>query len=341
MAEVMMTEFSHGAGCACKLSPDELELIMRGVRGHSASSHPDLLVGVATSDDAGIYSMGNGMALVQTVDIFTPVVDGPRDWGRIAAANALSDIYAMGGSPLTALQYLAWPRGKLDFDLAGEVVSGGMEVMAEAGCTVVGGHSIDSPEPTYGFAVTGTVASDVYFPNSGARPGDVLVLTKPLGIGIITTAIKKGKCPPELAEKAIESMASLNQLAGRALALHGASAATDVTGFGLLGHLREMCVASGTGASIELGRVPVLDGAMSLLEQGMWAGGSQRNLRSVGSFVDSSVDESGIKILSDAQTSGGLLVALPSDKAEHYVADVPGSASIGHITAGTGIIVSP
>ena len=336
-----MTEYSHGAGCACKLSPDELARVMQTVKGHKASTHPDLLVGVATSDDAGVFSMGNGIALVQTVDIFTPVVDAPRDWGRIAAANALSDIYAMGGRPITALQYLAWPRDKLDFELAGDVISGGMEVMERAGCTVVGGHSIDSPEPTYGFAVTGTVASGAFFPNSTARPGDVLVLTKPLGIGIITTAIKRGKCPPELALEAVESMVLLNDVAGAALAIHGASAATDVTGFGLLGHLREMCLASGTGASVESRRVPVMEGAIELLEQGMWAGGSQRNLESLLSFVESSVDELGLKVLADAQTSGGLLVALPNDKADGYVRAVPGSASIGHITTGSGIIVSP
>jgi selenide,water dikinase len=338
---VRLTEYSHGAGCACKLSADELARIMETVGGHNAADHPGLLVGVATSDDAGVFSMGNGTALVQTMDIFTPVVDDPRDWGRIAAANALSDIYAMGGAPLTSLQYLAWPRGKLDFDVAGEVVAGGMDVMESAGCTVVGGHSIDSPEPTYGFAVTGTVATDAYYPNSRARPGDELILTKPLGIGIITTAIKRGKCPPDLARAAIESMASLNDVAGEALATHRVSAATDVTGFGLLGHLREMCLASGVGAEIELKRVPVLPGAMELLEQGMWAGGSQRNLVSVQPFVESTVDDPGLKMLADAQTSGGLLVAVPPTLALDYIGAVPGAASIGQITAGTGIVVTP
>jgi selenide,water dikinase len=216
-----------------------------------------------------------------------------------------------------------------------------MDVMESAGCTVVGGHSIDSPEPTYGFAVTGTVSTDAYYPNSGARPGDELILTKPLGIGIITTAIKRGKCPPDLARAAIESMASLNDVAGDSLATHRVSAATDITGFGLLGHLREMCVASGVGAEIELQRVPVLAGSMDLLEQGMWAGGSQRNLVSVEPFVESMVDDQGLKMLADAQTSGGLLVAVPPTRALEYISAVPGSASIGHITAGTGIIVSP
>jgi selenide,water dikinase len=336
-----MTEYSHGAGCACKLSADELAHIMRTVNGHRASSHPELLVGVGTSDDAGVFSIGNGMALVQTVDIFTPVVDEPRDWGRIAAANALSDVYAMGGTPLTSLQYLAWPRGKLDLDLAGEVVAGGMDVMGSAGCTVVGGHSIDSPEPTYGFAVTGTVAVDGFVPNSGANSGDELVLTKPLGIGTITTAIKRGKCPPQVARAAIESMVTLNDVAGGALAAHQASAATDVTGFGLLGHLREMCLASGTGATIEVGRVPVLEGALDLLAEGMWAGGSQRNLDSALNFVESSVDELGLKLLADAQTSGGLLVALPPERADTYKRLVTGSETIGYVTGGSTIVVAP
>lgn len=336
-----MTEYSHGAGCACKLGPDELARVLSTMTGHGASSHPDLLVGVSSSDDAGVFALGDGRALVQTVDIFTPVVDDPGDWGRIAAANALSDVYAMGGKPLTSLQYLAWPRDKLDLDVAGEVVSGGLEVMEQAGCTVVGGHSIDSPEPTYGFAVTGIVDSDSYFPNSGAQPGDTLVLTKPLGIGIITTAIKRGQCPSRLARTAIETMVTLNDVAGRALLAHRATAATDVTGFGLLGHLREMCVASGVGAIVGLDRVPVFEGVRGLLEQGMWAGGSQRNLKAIIDFVESGVDEDGLRLLADAQTSGGLLVALPSGSASGYLAEVPGSTEIGLVTGGTGIVVTP
>ncbi|HWL49910.1 MAG TPA: selenide, water dikinase SelD [Acidimicrobiia bacterium] len=341
MTDVRMTEYSHGAGCACKLGPDELARVMGTVNGHPASSHPDLLVGPASSDDAGIFDIGDGRALVQTVDIFTPVVDSPSDWGRIAAANALSDVYAMGGTPLTALQYLAWPRDKLDLDLAADVVSGGMAVMASAGCTVVGGHSIDSPEPTYGFAVTGMVGSDSFFPNSRAEPGDTLILTKPLGIGVITTAIKRGKCPPNLATTAIEFMTMLNDVAGNALSRSSAHAATDVTGFGLLGHLREMCLASDVSATIALHRVPVLDGTRELLEEGMWAGGSARNLKSVLEFVESEVGEDDLKLLVDAQTSGGLLVAVPPESAGEYFQSVPGSALIGRVEAGTGITVTP
>jgi len=295
------------------------------------------MVGVATGDDAGVYALGDGRALIQTVDIFTPVVDSPRDWGRIAAANALSDVYAMGGTPMTSLQYLAWPRDELSFDVAAEVVDGGMTVMAEARCTVVGGHSIDGPEPTYGFAVTGITDVDRVVTNSGARPGDVLVLTKPLGMGIITTAIKRGKCPPSLAEEAIELMALLNEVAGNALVDHGATAATDVTGFGMLGHLREMCRASDVGAEIEASSVPLLTGVRGLLEDGMWAGGSQRNLDSIREDVITDLEDMDWMPLIDAQTSGGLLVALPPQNAPGYVAAVPRAVAIGALGAGRSI----
>jgi selenide,water dikinase len=303
------------------------------VKEHPAVSHPDLRVGIATGDDAGVFELGDGRALIQTVDIFTPVVDSPADWGRIAAANALSDIYAMGGTPITALQYLAWPRDELSFDIATEVVSAGLDVMAQARCTVVGGHSIDSPEPTYGFAVTGTALVDDVVTNAGAVPGDVIVLTKPLGMGAITTAIKRGKCPPELAAEAIELMATLNDVAGAALAAHGAHAATDVTGYGLLGHLQEVCAASGAGATIELDSVPILEGVADLIERGMWAGGSQRNLRWIEPLLETDRTIESVKPLIDAQTSGGLLVFLPEGRVEGYLADVPGAVRVGEVVA--------
>lgn len=333
MTDTRLTEYSHGAGCACKLSPAELSSILDPVREHTAVTHPDLQVGLATGDDAGVFSLGDGQALVQTVDIFTPVVDAPRDWGRIAAANALSDVYAMGAIPLTSLQYLAWPRDKLPFEVATQVAAAGMDVMAEAGCTVVGGHSIDGPEPTYGFAVTGTADEDDVVTNAGARSGDALVLTKPLGIGIITTAIKREICPPGLSQQAIEQMATLNDRAGDALKTHGATAATDVTGFGLLGHLREMCQASGVGAVIDLDSVPVLDGVLDLLAKGMWAGGSQRNLKWIKPDVVTDLLEEEWKPLIDAQTSGGLLVALPDEEVNGYVGAVPGAVRIGQVTS--------
>lgn len=295
---------------------------------------------MATGDDAGVYALGDGRALIQTVDIFTPVVDSPTDWGRIAAANALSDIYAMAGEPLTALQYLAWPRSELPFEVASEVTAAGMDVMADAGCTVVGGHSIDSPEPTYGFAVTGVALALDVITNAGASAGDSLVLTKPLGMGIVTTAIKRGTCPPSLAEEAIEWMARLNDLAGGALVENGATAATDVTGFGLMGHLSELCSGSEVGAVIDSQSVPVLEGVHELLADGMWAGGSQRNYDAVRSRIRTDQPDMVIKPLIDAQTSGGLLVALPESSVEGYTSAVPGSVRIGHLTSEQDLVVT-
>jgi selenide,water dikinase len=307
--------------------------VLGPVQDHPATAHPDLIVGIGTGDDAGAYSLGDGRALIQTVDIFTPVVDSARDWGRIAAANALSDIYAMGASPITALQYLAWPRDVLAFDLATEVLTGGMDVMAGARCTVLGGHTIDGPEPTYGFAVTGAAPVDEIVTNAGARVGDQLVLTKPLGMGIITTAIKRGECPPDLAADAIELMTTLNDIAGAQLNPHAASAATDVTGFGLLGHLREMCGASGVGAVVEIESVPVLDGVLELLEKGSWPGGSERNRAWIEPVLITTLDVDAVRPLMDAQTSGGLLVALPEERLAGYLEMVPGAVRIGTVTS--------
>ena len=295
---------------------------------------------MATGDDAGVFALGDGRALIQTIDIFTPVVDSAVDWGRIAAANALSDVYAMGAVPLTALQYLAWPRDELAFDLASDVTRAGMDVMATAGCTVVGGHSIDGPEPTYGFAVTGLASAIDVITNAGANAGDVLVLTKPLGMGIVTTAIKRGVCPADLAEAAIEIMASLNDVAGSHLVGCRATSATDITGYGLLGHLREMCKASGVGAVIESATVPLLDGVTDLLAKGMWAGGSQRNFTSVRPEVETNLSDDMLKPLIDAQTSGGLLVALPEANVSDYQAAVPGAVRIGHLTSDPGLVVT-
>jgi selenide,water dikinase len=290
---------------------------------------------LSVADDSGVYALGDGRALVQSVDVFTPVVDDPYHWGKIAAANALSDIYAMGGDPLTALTILAWPRDELPYDLASEVLRGGLDVMARAGCTVVGGHSLDAPEPLFGYAVTGLVDSADAVAISAALPGDVLILTKPLGVGIVTTAIKRGFCPPQLAATAIEQMSSLNSAAGAALRPNNAHAATDVTGFGLLGHLKEMCEASNVGATVRMGDVPVLEGVDDLLEMGAWAGGSKRNLDAVRDFVRSA--DLDIRLLADAQTSGGLLVSLDVSDAEAYLRAVPGAVAIGEISEGAGI----
>ncbi|HSL26025.1 MAG TPA: selenide, water dikinase SelD, partial [Acidimicrobiia bacterium] len=210
MDDSRLTSFSHGAGCACKLSPDDLVLITGPLQDHAATTAPELIVGLQTSDDAGVWRLPSGEQLVQTVDFFTPIVDDAYDWGRIAAANALSDIYAMGGKPITALQLVAWPKSDLPFSLLAEVVRGGADVMAASGTTIVGGHSIDDPEPKYGFAVTGLAPAGGAITNAGARAGDVLVLTKPRGMGVVTTALKRGVCPPGLAEEAVRVMTTLN-----------------------------------------------------------------------------------------------------------------------------------
>ncbi len=300
------------------------------------------MVGIETSDDAGVYRIAPNRGLVQTVDFFTPVVDDPRDWGRIAAANALSDVYAMGGTPLTALQLIGWPRDKLDFALAAEVIAGGAEVMAEAGCTIVGGHSIDDAEPKYGFAVTGEVAlPEGLVTNAGGRPGDRLLLTKPIGTGIIATAIKRRACPAGVAQEAIRSMATLNREASAAMVSVGVSAATDVTGFGLLGHLAEINRASGTGARLDSDAVPVIDGAWGLLDSGMYPGGSVRNLKAVEELISSDPDDPVTRMLADAQTSGGLLIAVAAGAVDRLLAalgerGVDGWV-IGELTEGPGI----
>ena len=288
---------------------------MRPLRNHPITLHPDLLVGLSSGDDAGVLRLPDGRLMVQTVDYFTPIVDDPGDWGRIAAANALSDIYAMGGTPSTALQLIGWPRGKLSFDLLGEVILGGVAKLEEAGCLLIGGHSIDDPEPKYGFSVTGFVEPDRLTTNAGARPGDRLVLTKPIGTGIISTAIKNGKADPEVVAEAIEVMAELNAAAARVVAAIGVHAATDVTGFGLLGHLGGMLAASGVAAIVEHRAVPLIDGARELAEAGVVPGGTGRNLVAAERFTEfGNLDTADQLILADAQTNGGLLIAVAASK---------------------------
>lgn len=293
--------------------------MLRPLQDHPAFSSPNLMVGVETLDDAGVYRLPDGRALIQTVDFFTPVVDEPRAWGRIAAANALSDVYAMGGTPLTALQMMCWPSGTLSLRMLGEVAAGGAEKMAEAGCTVVGGHTIDDPEPKYGFAVTGTASAGKIVTNSGARPGDRLVLTKPLGTGIITTAVKAGRCPPLVLAGAVEEMSALNAPAGRAMVSVGVSAATDVTGYGLAGHLLSMLRASGAAARLTTARLPFLAGATDLLAAGYYPGGSLRNLEAAEPRLQGG-DETSRRMVCDAQTSGGLLISVPPTRLEALAA---------------------
>ena len=273
---------------------------------------PNLLVGTNTADDAGVYRLSADMALVQTVDFFTPVVDDPYWFGAIAAANALSDVYAMGGRPLTALNIAGFPVGTLPLDALAEILRGGGDKAREAGVTIVGGHTVDATEPTYGLSVTGLVHPDRIFTNAGARDGDLLVLTKPLGSGIATTAIKGGKASASLKDEAIALMATLNRDAAEAMVEVGAHAATDITGFGLLGHLAEMAAGSALAATVSARAVPVLSGVVELAEQGVVPGGTRRNLESLSDQLvfDPAVPEALRLVLGDAQTSGGLLIAI-------------------------------
>jgi selenide, water dikinase len=317
-----LTRFSHGAGCACKLSPADLRTVLGLVQNLGAASDENLLVGLDTSDDAAVYRVRDDLAIVLTTDFFTPIVDDPYQWGRIAATNALSDVYAMGGAPLLALNLVAWPREGIGFDVLARVLDGGHDVVRGAGAIVAGGHSIDDPEPKFGLAVVGTVHPERVWRNGGARTGDVIVLTKPIGLGVISTAVKRDGAPAGVVDDAIQVMTTLNASARDAIADVGDAvhAVTDVTGFGLLGHLREMLVASGVAADLDGDSVPVIDGVRELLEAGMVAGGTQRNH----AFVAPDVDWDGLSemeqlLLADAQTSGGLLVAVAPDAADALV----------------------
>lgn len=290
-----------------------------------------MLVGIGTADDAGVYRLTDDLALVQTVDYFTPIVDDAADWGRIAAANALSDVYAMGGTPLTALSVVGWPREALSMDLLGDVLEGAAEKLAEAQCTLVGGHSIDDKEPKYGLAVTGVVDPNRIVSNGNGKPGDTLVLTKPLGTGIITTAIKRELASQPVIEAAVATMAELNHSAAVALRRIGVMAATDVTGYGLLGHLGELMRASSVSAVIDFDSVPLLPGVAELIAGGVFPGGSQRNLTSVTRYTDfgDASDEQKM-ILADAQTSGGLLIAVDAPLTAALIQALEDEGVTGH-----------
>ena len=303
-------------------------------------SHPDLLVGNETWDDAAVYRINDDTALILTVDFFTPITDDPFDFGSIAAANSLSDVYAMGGKPLLALNVVGFPA-ELAKEYLGEVLRGGNAKASEAGCLIVGGHTIDDPEPKYGLSVIGVVEPGKQVTNSGAKPGDSLVLTKPLGTGIIATGCKQGKSSDEVLKGAVAAMTTLNRGAAEAMIKVGVNACTDVTGYGLMGHLRGMVRGSGVGAKIHFGKVPVLPGTWDLLEQGVVPGGTHRNLEAVADTVqwDREMTEQQQLLLCDAQTSGGLLISVAETKLDDLlsqlaVSDVPVAAVIGEITLG-------
>jgi selenide, water dikinase len=309
-----LTALSHGAGCACKLPAAEIHALLAEF---VPTQDPRVLVGNETADDAAVYQLDGERAVVTTADFFTPVLDDPYDFGRVAAANALSDVYAMGGTPLVALNLVAWPLESLGGDALRDVLRGGADVTGEAGVAIVGGHSIDDPEPKYGLAVTGVVDSGRILRNSTARAGDGLFLTKPIGAGVATTALKRGMASPELMASAVEVMTTLNRAAAEAAHAVGASAATDVTGFGLLGHLYELTKASGLSARVDAAAVPLLPGVLELVRasESTIAGGTRRNRQWLEQTVSwaAAVDEAHRWLLCDAMTSGGLLVAARPD----------------------------
>lgn len=317
---VRLTQYASGGGCACKVPIGELGDLLAGI---DLPGHPDLLVGAETGDDAAVVRVDGDRAVVSTVDFFTPVVDDARDWGRIAAANALSDVWAMGGEPLMAVNVAGWPRATLPLELLAEVLRGGAEVAREAGCAVAGGHTIDAPEPLYGMAVTGLAHPDRLLRKDAAVAGLPLSLTKPLGVGVLNTRHKR---TGEVFPQAVATMTALNGPASRAAVAAGVRAATDVTGFGLLGHLVTMLRSSGVGARLEVGAVPLLDGAREAVRDGFVSGGSGRNLDWARPALDvgAGVSEDDLVLLADAQTSGGLLV----------VGEVPGGVVIGETVAG-------
>jgi selenide,water dikinase len=317
-ATVRLTQFAHGGGCACKIPPGELEAVVAGLAGTGpVDPAAELVVGLDDGDVAAVVRIAGGQGLVLTTDFFTPVVDDAYDFGRIAAANALSDVYAMGGTPVVAVNLLGWPRDVLPAELAAEVLRGGLEIAQQAGCHVGGGHSIDDPEPKYGMAVTGLVDLDRIITNAAAVAGTPLSLTKPLGVGVLNNRMK---ATGEVAEEAIASMTTLNAAASRAALAAGIRAGTDVTGFGLLGHLYKMARASGVTAVVDAAAVPYLPGAREALAAGFVSGGTRRNLDWVRPHADlSAVDEGEALLLADAQTSGGLLLG----------GEIPGAPVIG------------
>ncbi|HWI74982.1 MAG TPA: selenide, water dikinase SelD [Baekduia sp.] len=330
VSPVPLTALSSGAGCGCKLAAADVLPIVRDL---PVAGDPRLLVGTPTGDDAAVYRISDDVALVQTIDFFTPLVDDPYDFGRVAAANALSDVYAMGGRPLTAMNVVAFPLERLGGEVLGAILRGGLDVVAAAGASVVGGHSIKDDEPKYGLAVTGVVHPDRIVTNAGGRAGDVLVLTKPLGVGAIVTAAKRGAADAGLVAAAVDVMVELNAAASEAALAAGVHAMTDVTGFGLLGHLHNVARESGLAAEVDTAAVPAIDGVEALLRaEGAVSGGSARNAEWAVGFatIAPGVEDWRARLITDATTSGGLLAALPAEAADA----IPGGAVVGRLVAG-------
>jgi selenide, water dikinase len=336
-----LTELSHGAGCACKIGAAELRELRAGL---PTLSDPSLLVGLDPADDAAVYRLSDELALVQTLDFFTPIVDDPRDFGRIAAANALSDVYAMGARPVLALNIVAFSLESLGREVPAEILAGGAEIAAEAGVAIGGGHSIDDLEPKYGMTVSGVVHPDELLTAAGGRPGDDLYLTKPVGGGLITTAAKRGIAEPAWIEAAVEAMTTLNADAAAAARAGGAQALTDVTGFGLLGHAHETAERSGVRIRLRASVLPALEGALEAARDGVRTGGDPRNRDFAGPHVESDgVPEELLALAYDAQTAGGLLITLPAEKALSLEAEFERSglflARVGSVEEGTGVVL--
>lgn len=320
MDTIRLTQFAAGGGCACKIPPGELEEAVQGLVGFA---DPNVIVGLDDGDDASAIRVRDDLAVISTADFFTPVVDDAYTWGKIAAVNALSDVYAMGGTPITAINLLGWPRDVLPQELIREVLRGGLDAATEAGISVTGGHSISAPEPIYGMAATGTADPARLMRNDAAEPGLPITLTKPIGSGLLNN---RHKATGDWFDEAIQVMTTLNREASEKAVAAGVKAATDVTGFGLLGHLYKMCRASGVDAVVDFKAIPLIDGALDTIKAGFIPGGSRRNLDWVRPHVDSDLGEDELIIAADAQTSGGLLV----------IGEVPGYPVIGETAAGTG-----
>ena len=333
MTEYKMTEYSHGSGCGCKISPAVLDVMLQSQIPPMVDEA--LLVGNSTRDDAAVYDLGNGTAIISTTDFFMPIVDDPYTFGRIAATNAISDIYAMGGKPIMAIAIFGWPLDKLPAEVGQLVIEGGRQACKDAGMSLAGGHSIDAPEPIFGLAVTGTVASDQVKQNSTAKAGNKLYLTKPLGVGILSTAQKKKLIKEEHAHLAPDSMCQLNSIGEKLAQLKCVTALTDVTGFGLGGHLREVCEGSGLNAVINYSKLPLLPHVLEYLNQGCSPGGAQRNFDSYGEHL-SSMTATQQSIVCDPQTSGGLLIAVDENDEKAFLSVIEEAGMslqvIGHLT---------
>lgn len=316
---IKLTEYSHGAGCGCKISPMVLDSILK--TSMNIVPNPNLLVGNSTKDDAAAYDLGNGTSVLSTTDFFMPIVDDPFTFGQIAATNAISDIYAMGGKPLMAIAIFGWPIDILSAEIGQQVIEGGRATCEAAGIPLAGGHSIDAPEPIFGLAVTGIVDNKHLKKNASAEVDCELFLTKPVGIGILTTAQKQKKIQPEHLDMAIKAMTTLNKPGGDFAKIEGVTALTDVTGFGILGHLIEICEGSGIAAKVEFDKVPILPHVLNYLEQGCTPGGTGRNFQSYGHKVSSAegeLDETKKMILCDPQTSGGLLAVVRKEAVAEF-----------------------